>query len=245
MKGIGMKSFSGYTVVATLLAAATLAGCPRVETHTEVLENAEGINGKELYFIPAVSDDLKRLGDQFYSRYVDSARPVIDVSEVEPIEFVNGSAVVALLQPVMYYGDFYDTIVVGVDGTIGFGQTGGGNRSLEQHFASPQISVLPITATTQGTEVRVFQDANGIVVDYAKVVIGDTSTTGTNDNSFQVFLDQTRGTDGDIVLTYTKVDITASGIVGFSNGQLASDPNFLNGFQESNLEQNANTDGLR
>lgn len=253
MKGIGMKNFSGYTVVAALLATATLAGCPpREELHTQVLESASTINGKELYFIPSVSDDLKRLNDPFYTRIVSDAGVPTQHGEGggQVIDFADGPFVLELDQPVMYYGVFRNSIVIASDGTIGFDGVGGGNDSLEDHFTSPQISVLPIIATAAGTVVTVSQDADFIVVDYANVVIGDTTKAVTSDNNFQVVFDLRRGTDGDIVITYSKVDSFASGIVGLSNGQLAGLSEndaaaFLRQFQSSNLAVSANTDTTR
>lgn len=256
MKGIGMTKFSGYTVAVAMLAATTLAGCPRgEELHTQNLASASTIDGKQLYFIPSDTEN-KRLGDAFYVRIVqdlvtdlglvagtlpnpvDAETTSLDFSISDPVE-------VPLDEPVMYYGAWYDTIYVGSDGTVGLGQPGGGNTDLEEHFASPQISLLEINAALPGTEVTVEQDADTVVVTFDGVIIG-TETTITDDNSFQVEFIKTRGNDGDIALSYAKVDAQGDGIVGLSNGQLAGATEaeiatFLRGFKDSNLTVDANT----
>jgi hypothetical protein len=239
-------------MVAAMLAAATLAGCPprgEDELHTQTLSSASTVNEKQLYFIP--NDTAKRAGDPFYSRVVTDL-PVPgqlpnSTAADEVLEFPEGggSVDVELDEPVMYYGVFYDTIVVGSNGTVGFGQAGAGNDTLEHHFLSPQISLLPVNATLGETEVTVAQTEDFVVVTFDNVVIG-TDTEFTSDNSFQLELFKTRGIDGDLAISYAKVDSFASGIVGLSNGQLAgldqNDVNqFLRRFRESNLAANANT----
>jgi len=250
MKGIGMKNFSGYTVVAALLAAATLAGCPpREELHTEVLESASAINGQQLYFIPAVTDDLKRLGDPFYTRIVQELPTAGQLPNPtdggQVVEFVDGSAVIALDEPVMFYGVFYNTIVVGSNGTVAFGSASQGNDTLTNHFSSVQVSVLPMNATIAGTTVTVEQSDEAVTVTFEDVVIG-TDTDFTSDNTFQVEIFISNGIAGDISVSYVKVDDRGNGIAGLANGQLIGlseneADRFLRGFRESNLEQNANT----
>lgn len=256
MKGIGMTKFSGYTIAVAMLAAATLAGCPprgEDELHTQDLASASTVDGKQLYFIP--NDTAKRENDPFYSRIV-SDLPIAgqlpnQTGADQVIEFPEGggSVEVALDEPVMYYGVFYDVIVIGSNGTVGFGQAGAGNDTLENHFTSPQISLLPVDATLGETEVTVAQTDDFVVVTFNNVVIG-TDLENTQDNAFQVEFFKTRGIDGDLAISYAKVDDFASGIVGLSNGQLAEavaagDENainrFLRGFRESNLAANANT----
>lgn len=255
MKGIGMTKFSGYTVAVAMLAATTLAGCPKSEElHTQDLASASSIDGKQLYFIP--SDTEKRIGDAFYVRIVQDLvadlglaagelpNPADDGDQV--VDFADGDpAAIALDEPVMYYGAWYDSISIGSDGTVGLGQAGGGNASLQEHFASPQISLLPIDATQAGTVVTVGQDADTVVVTYENVAIG-TAKAITTDNSFQVEFVKTRGYDGDIALSYANVDAQGAGIVGLSNGQLAGATEseiaaFLRGFRDSNLTVDANT----
>ena len=255
MKGIGMTKFSGYTVAVAMLAATTLAGCPRgEELHTQDLASASVLDGKQLYFIPSDTEN-KRLGDAFYVRIVqDLPTPGQLPSPTagdQVVEFPEGggSVAIALDEPVMYYGAWYDSISIGSDGTVGLGQAGGGNDTLEEHFASPQVSLLPINATLAGTEVTVSQDADEVVVTFDNVVIG-TDTDFTTDNAFQVEFFKTRGIDGDIAISYANVSAQGSGIVGLSNGQLAGATeaeiaSFLRGFKDSNLTVDANTDSGR
>ncbi len=256
MKGIGMKNFSGYTVAAAMLAAATLAGCPpREELHTQVIDDASDIDGKQLYFIPAVTDDLKRLGDPYYTRIVSDLEVPGQLPNptagAQVIEFPEGggSVEVALDEPVMYYGVFYDTLVIGSNGTVAFGAASQGNDSLENHFKSTQISVLPIDASLVGTEVTVEQDGDAVTVTFDNVIIG-TETDFTTDNTFQVEIFVSNGIAGDIVLSYVKVDERGNGVVGFANGQLAGKTpeeinQFLRRFQDSNLAVSANTTTVR
>jgi hypothetical protein len=250
MKGIGMKNFSGYTVVAALLATATLAGCPpREELHTEVLESASSINGKQLYFIPASTDDLKRLGDPFYTRIVQDLPTAGQLPNstdgAEQVEFSGNSATIVLDEPVMYYGVFYNTIIIGTNGTVAFGTASAGNDTLTNHFGSVQISVLPLNLSLAGTTVSVEQSDEAVTITFEDVVIG-TDTAFTSDNTFQVEIFVGGGIAGDVVVSYVKVDDRGNGIAGLANGQLVGlseteADRFLRGFSESNLSQNANT----
>lgn len=252
MKGIGMKMFSGYSVAAAMLAAATLAGCPAPELHTQVLTNPNTIDGKQLYFIP--TDTEKRAGDQFYSRTVvtenSEGLPFLEVQDTSghtAIDFTNGDpAQIDLSEPVFYYGALYSTLFVGSDGTIGFGVAGGGNDTLANHFAHPQISLLPVDATLAGSDVTWAEFGDSVFITFENITIAE--VTG---NSFQAEFRKTRGIDGDIALTYPVVTPLATGIVGLSNGQLEGltadqQATFLNGFVNSNLNQDsANTSSAK
>jgi len=247
MKGIGMKNFSGYSVVAAMLAAATLAGCPKEELHTQVLTSPNSIDGKQLYFIP--SDTEKRAGDAFYKRVVTAT----DLSELpvnptghDVIEFGEGAGTAEVDLGdggVFYYGEFYSTIVIGANGTVAFGGPGGGNATIAEHFAAPQISLLPVDASVNGT-VTVGNFADSVVVTFAGITIGETT-----DNAFQLELFKTRGIDGDLALSYPQVSTTAEGIVGLSDGRLAGASeeeiaSFVRGFRSSNFNANSNTSAV-
>lgn len=244
MKGTGMKNFSGYTAAVAMLAAATLAGCPKpADLHTQVLSNPNTIDGKQLYFIP--SDTEKRAGDEFYSRVVtaDNTEFPVDPTDHTVIDFGAGDpAVVELSEPVFYFGEAYSTIYVGSNGTIGLGAAGAGNDSLANHFASPEISLLPVDATVAGSVVTVAEFSDNVVVTFDNITVN--AVTG---NQFQAEFIKTRGIDGDIALTYPEVTTTAEGIVGLSNGQLADASQaeidaFVGRFRSSNLNANsANT----
>jgi len=246
MKGIGMKNFSGYTVAAAMLAAATLAGCPvATDYNTEVLESPNSIDGKQIYFVP--SDTEKRAGDKFYSRVItatDLAELPADPSGHTVISFAEESTVAVDLGDggVFYFGEYYDMIFINADGSVGLGAPGAGNATLAEHFASPQISLLPVDATAGGT-VTVGNFEDSVVVTFNNVTVGETT-----DNAFQVEFFKTRGIDGDIALSYPQVATTAEGIVGLSNGELAGASQdeidqFVRRFRSSNLnEDSRNTD---
>ena len=246
MKGIGMKNFSGYTVAAAMLAAATLAGCPKAtDYNTQVLESPNSIDGKQIYFVP--SDTEKRAGDKFYSRVItasDLAELPADPSGHTVISFAEESVVAVDLGDggVFYFGEYYDMIFINSDGSVGLGAPGAGNATLAEHFSSPQISLLPVDATAGGT-VTVGNFEDSVVVTFNNVTIGETT-----DNAFQVEFFKTRGIDGDIAVSYPQVANTAEGIVGLSNGELAGASQdeidaFVGRFRSSNLnEGSSNTD---
>ena len=246
MKGIGMKNFSGYTVAAAMLAAATLAGCPKAtDYNTQVLESPNSIDGKQIYFVP--SDTEKRAGDKFYSRVItasDLAELPADPSGHTVISFAEESVVAVDLGDggVFYFGEYYDMIFINSDGSVGLGAPGAGNATLAEHFSSPQISLLPVDATAGGT-VTVGNFEDSVVVTFNNVTIGETT-----DNAFQVEFFKTRGIDGDIAVSYPQVANTAEGIVGLSNGELAGASQdeidaFVGRFRSSNLnEGSSNTE---
>lgn len=246
MKGIGMKNFSGYTVAAAMLAAATLAGCPKgTDYNTQVLESPNSIDGKQIYFVP--SDTEKRAGDKFYSRVItasDLAELPADPSGHTVISFAEESVVAVDLGDggVFYFGEYYDMIFINSDGSVGLGAPGAGNATLAEHFSSPQISLLPVDATAGGT-VTVGNFEDSVVVTFNNVTIGETT-----DNAFQVEFFKTRGIDGDIAVSYPQVANTAEGIVGLSNGELAGASQdeidaFVGRFRSSNLnEGSSNTE---
>jgi hypothetical protein len=241
-----MKNFSGYTVAAAMLAAATLAGCPvPTDYNTQVLESPNSIDGKQIYFVP--SDTEKRAGDKFYSRVVtatDLAELPADPSGHTVISFAEESVVAVDLGDggVFYFGEYYDMIFINSDGSVGLGAPGAGNATLAEHFSSPQISLLPVDATAGGT-VTVGNFEDSVVVTFNNVTIGETT-----DNAFQVEFFKTRGIDGDIALSWPQVANTAEGIIGASNGELAGASadeiaDFVGRFRSSNLnEDSANTD---
>lgn len=246
MKGIGMKNFSGYTVAAAMLAAATLAGCPKAtDYNTQVLESPNSIDGKQIYFVP--SDTEKRAGDKFYSRVItasDLAELPADPSGHTVISFAEENVVAVDLGDggVFYFGEYYDMIFINSDGSVGLGAPGAGNATLAEHFSSPQISLLPVDATAGGT-VTVGNFEDSVVVTFNNVTLGETT-----DNAFQVEFFKTRGIDGDIAVSYPQVANTAEGIVGLSNGELAGASQdeidaFVGRFRSSNLnEGSSNTD---
>lgn len=218
-----------------------------IDYHTEVLENASEIDGKQILFVHSADENITE--EQYYSRIVaDLPTPgqlpnQTDGGVVVEFPAGGGSVEVTLDEPVMYYGALYNSVVVGSDGTVGLGQAGGGNRTLAEHFFSPQISLLPVNATLTGTVVTVRQDADEVVVTFDNVIIG-TDRDFTTDNAFQIEFFKSSGKVGDITLSYANVMDFANGIVGLSNGQLAGATEaevetFLVGFGESHLSEDS------
>ena len=165
MKGIGMKMFSGYTVAAAMLAAATLAGCPAPELHTQELKGSNTLGGKELYFIPV--EDSKRLGETQYARLVTN-KATLTVPVTNEHTAVTLGTVVELDEPVVYFGVLYYNVVVSNNGTVVLTNeddaVAGKNKTLAEHFASRQVSLLPLDVALQAeTDVTLFQDENQLV----------------------------------------------------------------------------------
>ena len=245
MKGIGMKMFSGYSVAAAMLAAATLAGCPTVpELHTQELTGSNELNGKQVYFIPV--DDAKRAGYGDYARFVNAQEGLtVSADDHAAIEL---DTVVELGEPLLFFGEFYNNIVVSANGTVVLSNdanaAAGKNANLTEHFQSRQVSVLPVDATLQaGADVLFFQDGDQVVVTFEGVTVGDQT-----DNSFQVVFVKSRGVDGDLVLSYAKVNPTGTtGVAGLSDAPLegateAEISDFLGRFGAgNNIGANANT----
>ena len=239
MKGIGMNKFSGISLAVAVLAATTLAGCPKPAKTADLnTQNfaagaaATTLGGKQLYYSPDGSIS-------FYSRTVSTitglgtatdTATAIDFSVADPfvLNLAAGSEVV-------YYGVAYDTLYIGSDGTVSFGAAGTGNASLTAHFQANQISLLPVDAndgTTDGTvSFQVFSDA--VVVTFEDV---DGST-------FQSEFFISGDMDEDLAISYPTVNANASGIVGLSRGQLAGAnqaeiDDFLDSFKPSDLGTN-------
>lgn len=218
MKGIGMKMFTGYSVAAAMLAAATLAGCPAPELHTQVLTGTNALGGKELYFIPV--EDSKRLGETQYARLVTN-KATLTVPVTDEHEAVTLGTVVKLDEPVVYFGVLYYNVVVSNNGTVVLTNeedaVAGKNGNAAEHFASRQVSVLPLDVTLQAaTDITLFQDADKLVVTYSGVTVGDET-----DNAFQVVFVTSRGLDGDLVLSYGKVNTAGTkGAAGLSDAPL-------------------------
>ena len=251
MKGIGMKKITGYSAALAMLAAATLTGCPTTELHSQVLTDSNALDGTQLYFIPR-DVEAKRVGDAFYERAVNTGIATLPNNPAgdEELTFTNGVAVVALSEPVLYFGKFYTHLYVGVNGAVGLGNsatvpTGSGNANATEHFTNPQISLLPLAegAITANSSVTFGETGDFVVITYQNVTVG-TAT----DNAFQVEFFKTRGIDGDIALSYPVVSAAGTtGLMGLSNGQLSEegvdDAAFLSGFGNgTNLTQPFNTE---
>jgi len=254
MKGIGMKRFSGLSVVA-VIATAMLAGCPAPDKYnTTILKSPNTIDGSQVYFIPIAAS--KRSGDltdyaRLLSRSVDLGNEVTALPSPttghEVVTFTNGEFQKTLSEGVYYFGVLYTQLFIKSDGSVGLGAPGGGNDTLANHFASPQISLLPVDAT--GGTVTVGDLADEVVVTFSNVTVDNGVETPTTDNTFQVEFFKTRGIDGDIALSYPIVDPNATGIVGLSNGELAGADqatidSFVNGFAASDFTVAHNTEAV-
>ena len=112
---------------------------------------------------------------------------------------------------VSFYGETYDTLYIGSEGWISFGQSGNPPTTFGAHVATPQISALPVDATQPGSMVSYLQDAEKLVITFENV-----PTQGAPDspNNFQIEL----FFDGALRISYLGIDPAISGIVGLSLG---------------------------
>jgi hypothetical protein len=206
------KNFLVGCCIALFLTAFTLTGCPPQQAtqdfHTQ--DFAAGtldLEGKQTYYMPDSSVS-------FYSRVVVdgiSTFPVNTAAHNE-IDFSAGDPFVLELGTggqINYYGIDYRALYIGSDGTIAFGMAGLGNHSLATHFGAAQISLLPMDARSSGRVThRIFSDS--VIITYDSV----------NGNSIQSEFFVSGDLDDDISISYPAVSASASGVSGFSNGQL-------------------------
>lgn len=239
MNVLGLRNISGSYFAGALLASALLAGCPvppAIDFHTEVITAGENeLEGKTLYFMPDGSLN-------FYSRTViDGITEFpVDIESATEVDFEDGDPFEVTLpagREILFYGRAYDTIYIGSDGTVSFGEPGVGNDSVINHFSTPQVSLLRVDASEENGTVYYELFENEIVVTYANVLVGTTS------NSFQAEFFITGAEDGDVALSYPVASSTVGGVVGLSNGQLAGANQaqidaFLEEFVESVLVEN-------
>lgn len=139
-------------------------------------------------------------------------------------------------ETVPFYGMDYDTLFISSDGWVSFGEAGNTPATLGDHFAAPQISLLPVDATAPGAKVSYLQEADKLVITFENVPTAGAPGFG---NNFQLEL----FFDGTIQISYLDVDPVISGVVGLSVG------NGANGvpptdFLESDLT-NVNTGTLK
>jgi len=256
MKGIGMKNFSGYTVVAALLATATLAGCPKPELHSQVLDGTNKLKQSQVYFVPV--EDAKRLGFGDYARLVRPTVQLVDNTTHEVVLNAAGPASIVekLDEPVLFFGEFYDSLKIAKNGTVVLfndadttDPLAGENATAEGHFKSRQVSLLPVAATgvVGDAEVTLFQNSVEVIVTYSSIMVGASA-----DNAFQVVFVKSRGIDGDIAINYDVTSGTGTaGVIGVSNAQLfGKSPDeitsFLGAFGTGSIltEQSANTKAI-
>lgn len=97
------------------------------EMHTQVLLGSNALDGYQLYFNPHPGD-TGEIGDAYYERAVNGdifALPNNPAGD-EELEFTNGVAVVALGEPVLYFGALYTHLYVGAQRFGRAGQFGHG-----------------------------------------------------------------------------------------------------------------------
>lgn len=114
-------------------------------------------------------------------------------------------------ETVPFYGLHYDTLYIGSEGWISFGEAGQPPTTFGAHFSVPQISGLPVDATQPGSMVSYLQDAEKLVITYENVA---TQGAPGSPNNFQIEL----FFDGTIQISYLGIDPAITGIVGLSVG---------------------------
>lgn len=217
MKGIGMKRFSGYSAAMVVIAAAMLAGCPppTPATHTQdFVAGSNNLSGVQLYFIPTPSVD-------FYQRMVTTGITEVPnpTNDATAVTFTGGQATVDLGSgnAISFYGKLYETIYIGSNGAIGFGQAGD-NSTLTAHFTQPEVSLLPVESIGSGAVSYEVTNGDNLAVTYEGVTAGGASATAQAE--FFISTTDTNGY-GDIALSYPEISTDAAGVIGLSNGQLA------------------------
>lgn len=108
---------------------------------------------------------------------------------------------------VPFYGRLYGNLYISSKGWISFGEPGHDPTSIEDHFRTPQISVLPMDADS----VKYQQDSEKLIITY-EGADSPAKAGGPNDVQVELYF------DGRIRITYLNVDPTISGIVGLSLG---------------------------
>lgn len=114
-------------------------------------------------------------------------------------------------ETVRFYGTEYDELFISSDGWVSFGEEGNTPTTLGNHFAAPQISLLPVDATAAGAKVSYLQDDEKLVITYENAPTA--GIPGFN-NNFQLEL----FFDGTIQISYLDVDPLIAGVVGLSVG---------------------------
>lgn len=234
MKGLNKASLVKITLV--LVVSLNLDGCspPRVY-HTAFFREGEiatKLDFRTLYF--EVTEYYN-----FYDRIVTpTGRLPVEPSRLLPVDFAEGDPFEIDLagSEISYYDNAYDKLYVGSNGVVGFGEPGGGNKTLEGHFRNRQISLLPIDASDDpagSVRYGIFSDA--VVITYEDV----------DGSSAQLEFFTTSRKEKDFAISYAGINLDVSaGVVGLSNAQLESNPNLLDSFENSDLAQ-TNTNSLK
>lgn len=234
-----LRSLKGFHIAGAMIIVVTLSGCPTplaIDYNTQLIVAGENaLEGKTLYFMPdgSLSFYSRTVIDGISSFPVDPATGTeVDFTKADPFEVPLSSG-----QEIIFYGRAYDSIFIGSDGVVSFGEAGAGNSSLQNHFSTPQVSILPVDATRDNGSVSYEIRESEVIVTFANVLVGNTS------NSFQAEFFILGAEDGDLALSYPVTSKNVGGIVGLSNGQIqganqAQIDAFFAGFAESNLVTN-------
>ncbi len=213
MKGIGMNKFTGICAAATIVAATALQGCV-VPLHTQDFAAGEvDLQGKQIYLMPTP-------GDGAYQRMVQDITALGNDPTGDTVADVSGGSFTLTLDDahaVAFYGALFTDLVLGANGTIGFGEAGD-NTSLTTHFMHKEVSLLPVEVAPAGSVtydvVDNGTDPSSIAVTYAGVTAGGATATA----QAEFFVNA--AAFGDIALSYTVLSADAAGVYGLSNGQL-------------------------
>lgn len=190
---------------------ATVAITTAPDYFTQDLNAGSDIDGLALTFTP-------NNGPSFYEETVRNISnfPVdVDTADTTPLDFsIYGDPIRAGLfgdEKVSFYGVEYDELFISSDGWVSFGEPGNTPATLGDHFAKPQISLLPVDATAAGAKVTYLQESDKLVITYENVPTA--GAPGFN-NNFQLEL----FFDGTIEVAYKDVDPAISGVIGLSVG---------------------------
>lgn len=112
---------------------------------------------------------------------------------------------------VSYYGKEFDTLYIGSQGWVSFGEPGGPAATLGAHFATPQISGPRVDATQPGAVVSYLQDAEKLVITYENAPTKD-APGGENNFQIELFF------DGTVQVSFLDLDPALTGIIGLSTG---------------------------
>jgi hypothetical protein len=200
---------SGEIDITASVGTATVAITTAPDYFTENISNGGDLEGLALLFTP-------NNGPSFY----DATKSEITEFPTDPtgafaLDFgIFGDPVRAGLfgdEKVSFYGVEYDELFISSDGWVSFGEAGNTPLTLGDHFAAPQISLLPVDATAAGAKVSYLQESDKLVITYENAPTAGAPGFG---NNFQLEL----FFDGTIQTSYLDVDPAIAGVVGLSVG---------------------------
>ncbi len=113
-----------------------------------------------------------------------------------------------------FYGVGYNKLYISSNGYVAFGGPGRRPTTIGDHFASPQISALPVDAALDPETAMVSfgLDAERAYITFENSLSLPDDANGLNDFQIELFFDET------IRLTYLNIDPLVTGLVGLSVG---------------------------